>query len=99
MPLTNNVIIKLNEITTMIEDKNNLKESEIEEIKKIFKNIIESGERYDLDDIESWFNNEGTWKNKESKTRMINLAHYVQNKFQQTLKLNIISDDNCGCGN
>ena len=99
MPLTNNVIIKLNEITTMIEDKNNLKESEIEEIKKIFKNIIESGERYDLDDIESWFDNEGTWKNKESKIRMVNLAHYVQNKFQQTLKLNIISEDSCGCGN
>jgi len=83
----------------MIEDKNNLKESEIEEIKKIFKNIIESGERYDLDDIESWFDNEGTWKNKEAKIRMVNLAHYVQNKFQQTLKLNIISEDSCGCGN
>ena len=99
MPLTNNVIIKLNEITTMIEDKNNLKESEVDEIKKIFKNIIDAGERYDLDDIEAWFDNEGTWKNKESKIRIINLAHYVQNKFQQTLKLNIISEDSCGCGN
>jgi len=99
MPLTNNVIIKLNEITTMIEDKNNLKEYEVDEIKKLFKNIIESGERYDLDDIESWFDNEGTWKNKESKIRIVNLAHYTQNKFQQTLKLNIISDDGCGCGN
>ena len=82
----------------MIEDKNNLKESEIEEIKKIFKNIIESGERYDLDDIESWLDNEGSWKNKASKVRITNLASYVQNKFQQTLKLNIISDDNCNCG-
>ena len=99
MPLTNNVIIKLNEITTMVEDKNNLKESEVDEIKKIFKNIIESGERYDLDDIEAWFGNEGTWKNKASKIRIVNLAHYVQNKFQQTLKLNIISEDDCGCGN
>lgn len=99
MPLSNNVIIKLNEITTIIEDKNNLKELEIEEVKKIFKEIIESGERYDLDDVESWFDNEGTWKNKESRIRIVNLAHYVQNKFQQTLKLNIISDDNCGCGN
>ena len=98
MPLTNNVIIKLNEITMMVEDKSNLKESEIEEIKTIFKTIIENGETFDLDDIESWFENEGTWKNKSSRIRVTNLAHYVQNKFQQTLKLKIISDDDCGCG-
>lgn len=99
MPLTNNVIIKLNEITAMIEDKNNLKDSEIEEIKIIFKAVIENNERYDLDDIESWFENEGSWTNKASRTRVTNLAHYVQNKFQQTLKLKIISDDDCSCGN
>ena len=99
MPLTNNVIIKLNEITMMVEDKSNLKESEIEKIKTIFKTIIENGETFDLDDIESWFENEGTWKNKSSRIRVTNLAHYVQNKFQQTLKLKIISDDDCGCGN
>ena len=98
MPLTNNVIIKLNEITTLVEDKNNLKESEIEEIKTIFRGMIESGERYDLDDIESWFEDEGSWQDKNSRVRVVNLAHYVQNKFQQTLKLNIISDDDCGCG-
>jgi len=99
MPLTNNVIIKLNEITTLIEDKNNLKESEIEEIKTIFKTIIEDGERYDLDDIESWFKNEGSWTNKASRIRITNLANYVQNKFQETLKLKIISDDDCNCEN
>lgn len=99
MPLTNNVIIKLNEITTMIEDKNSLKEDEIEEIKAIFKNIIEQGERYDVDDIESWFENEGSWKDKSTRIRIANLAHYVQNKAQQSMKLNIISDDDCSCGN
>ena len=97
MPLTNNVIIKLNEITTLIEDKNNLKDSETEEIKIIFKTMIENGERYDLDDIESWFENEGSWTNKASRVRVTNLAQYIQNKFQQTLKLKIISDDDCGC--
>jgi hypothetical protein len=97
MPLTNNVIIKLNEITTLIEDKNNLKESEIEEIKTIFKTIIKDGERYDLDDIESWFKNEGSWTNKASRIRVTNLSHYIQNKFQQTLNLKIISDDDCNC--
>lgn len=97
MPLTNNVIIKLNEITTIVEDKNNLKESEIVEIKTIFNTIIKDGERYDLDDIESWFENEGSWKNKATKIRVTNLAHYIQNKSQQTLKLKIISDDECDC--
>lgn len=92
MPLTNNVIIKLNEITTMIEDKNKLKEKEIEEIKTIFRNILESGERYDVDDIESWFENEGSWKDKHSRIRVINMSHYIQDKFEQTARFRIISD-------
>ncbi len=93
MPLTNNVIIKLNEITTLVEDKNNLKEQDIEEIKLIFKTILENGERYDVDDIESWFENEGSWTNKQTRVRVINLSHYVQDKFEQTARLKIISDE------
>ena len=101
MPLTNNVIIKLNEITTFVEDKNSIKKEEINEIKSIFRNILESGERYDVDDIESWFENEGTWTNKATRTRITNLSHYVQDKFEQTARLKIISDENesCSCGN
>ena len=101
MPLTNSVIIKLNEITTMIEDKNKLKEGEVDEIKSIFKHILDSGERYDIDDIESWFENEGSWTNKISRTRVVNISHYVQDKFEQTAHLKIISDgdDSCSCGN
>jgi transposase len=93
MPLTNNVIIKLNEITNIIEDKNNLKEQEIEEIKSIFREILKSGERYDIDDIESWFENEGSWSNKLSRVRVINISHYIQDKYEQTSRLKIISDD------
>jgi hypothetical protein len=96
MPLTNNTIIKLNEITTMIEDKSKLSESEIDEIKSIFKTIVESGERYDVDEIEFWFENEGSWKNKESRIRIVNLSNYIQDKYQQTAHLRIISDDDCG---
>ena len=62
MPLTNNVIIKLNEITTMVENKSNLSESDIEEVQSIFKNLVENNERYDIDEIEFWFENEGSWK-------------------------------------
>ncbi len=96
MPLTNNTIIKLNEITTIVEDKSKLSESEIDEIKSIFKTIVESGERYDVDEIEFWFENEGSWKNKESRIRIVNLSNYIQDKYQQTAHLRIISDDDCG---
>ena len=97
MPLTNNVIIKLNEITTMVEDKTQLSELEVEEIKSIFKTLIQNGERYDIDEIEFWFQNEGSWTKKESRIRIVNISSYVQDKFQQTAHLKIISDDDCGC--
>ena len=99
LPLTNPVIIKLNEITTFIQDKSKLTESEVDEIKKIFKSIVESGERYDVDEIEFWFENEGSWKVKEPRVRITNLSSYVQDKYQQTAHLRIISDDDCSCGN
>jgi len=97
MPLTNNVIIKLNEITTMIEDKSKLTESDVVEIKSIFKTIVESGERYDIDEIEFWFENEGSWTTKKSLIRITNLSSYIQDKYQQTAHLRIISDDDCNC--
>lgn len=98
MPLTNNVIIKLNEITTMIEDKSKLSASDIDEIKIIFKKLVESDERYDADEIEYWFENEGSWTTKEPIVRIVNLSSYIQDKYQQTAHLRIVSDDDCGCG-
>ena len=97
MPLTNNVIIKLNEMTTLVEDKSKLSESEVVEIKSIFKTIVESGERYNIDEIEFWFENEGSWKSKKSRIRITNLSSYIQDKYQQTAHLRVISDDDCGC--
>ena len=98
MPLTNPIIVKLNEITTMIEDKSKLKEEEVEEIKTIFRELIESGERYDVDEIEYWFENEGSWKARGPIIRIANLSNYVQDKYQQTAHLRMISDDDCSCG-
>jgi len=97
MPLTNNVIIKLNEITTMVEDKSNISEKELDEIKLIFKNLVQNNERYDVDEIEFWFKNEGSWNKKEPIIRIANLSNYIQDKYQQTAHLRIISDDDCGC--
>jgi len=97
MPLTNSVIIKLNEMTTLVEDKSKLSESEVDEIKSIFKTIVESGERYNVDEIEFWFENEGSWKSRESRIRIVNLSNYIQDKYQQTAHLRVISDDDCKC--
>jgi len=99
LPLTNPVIIKLNEITTFVQDKSKLTEVEVVEIKKIFKELVKNGERYDVDEIEFWFENEGTWKVKEPRVRITNLSSYVQDKHQQTAHLRLISDDDCSCGN
>ncbi|MBS1268649.1 MAG: hypothetical protein MAG458_01381 [Nitrosopumilus sp.] len=98
MPLTNDVIIKLNEITTMVEDKSKLSESDIDEIKSIFKKLVENNERFDSDEIEFWFENEGSWKIKEPRVRIVNLANYIQDKHQQTAHLRMLSDDDCSCG-
>ena len=97
MPLTNPVIIKLNEITTFVQNKSKLTEHEVDEIKIIFKELVENNERYDIDEIEFWFENEGSWKVKEPRVRITNLSSYVQDKYQQTAHLRIIPDDDCGC--
>ncbi|MGH1566790.1 MAG: hypothetical protein ACRBB5_05095 [Nitrosopumilus sp.] len=99
MPLTNNVIIKLNEITTIVEDKSKLSEIEIDEIKKIFKTLVENNERYNIDEIEFWFKNEGSWTAKEPRIRIVNISSYIQDKYQQTAHLRVISDEDCSCGN
>ena len=98
MPLTNNVIIQLNEITTMMTNKNSLKPKDEEFIKVIFKKILECRETYNVEEIESWFKNEGTWKNKNSIIRITNMAHYIQEKYEQANKFRILSDErSCKC--
>jgi len=94
VPLTNNVIIKLNEITALIEDKSTIKENEVKEIKQIFLDLLKNGEYYVVEEIESWLKNEGTWRDKDSRVRITNLSHYVQSKFEQTDRFRIISDNN-----
>lgn len=106
MPLSNDVIIKLNEITTVIHDRNNLREEDVVEIKKMFFDILQKGNRYDVEEIESWLENEGSWTSKNSRTRIVNLSHYVQSKFDQTTTFKTISNhdsescgESCSCGN
>ena len=104
MPLLNTTIMRLNEITTLVEDKSNLTSENELLIKQIFKEINEKGERYDIDEIESWFENEGSWNIKDVRIRIVNISHYAQSKFEQTNKFRIVDDtctddDSCSCGN
>ena len=97
MPLTNKVIMKLNEITNLVENKNEIKNEEIKEIKSIFNDLLKSGEWYNVEEIESWFENEGTWKRKDTRIRLTNLSHYVQSKFEQNKQLKIITNEDDTC--
>jgi len=104
MPLLNSTIIRLNEITSTIENKSQLTPDNESLIKEIFREINEKGERYDVDEIESWFENEGSWNSKDVRSRIVNISHYAQTKFEQTNKFRIVDDscddgDSCSCGN
>tara|TARA_B100001750_G_scaffold101048_1_gene79900 strand:+ start:386 stop:676 length:291 start_codon:yes stop_codon:yes gene_type:complete len=95
--------MRLNEITILIENKSHLTPENESLVKEIFKEINENGERYDVDEIESWFENEGSWNNKDVRTRIVNISHYAQSKFEQTNKFRIVDDscgdgDSCSCG-
>lgn len=99
MPLSNNVILKLNEITSQVTNKKNLSEEDEHLIKDTFNKILQNGENYDVDEIESWFENEGSWNHKPVIIRITNISHYIQTRFwQNPKKLRVISDDDkCGC--
>ena len=99
MPLLNTTIMRLNEITMSVKNKNQLTLDDESSIKQIFKEINENGEIYDVDEIESWFENEGRWENKLVRNRITNIAHYQQTKYEQNNKFRMISDnDSCSCG-
>ena len=100
MPLLNSTIERLNEITTTIQNKNKLSADEEVVIKEIFNDINKKGDVYDVDEIESWFENEGSWHDKNVRMRITNISHYAQTKYEQTIKFRMITDDDsCSCGN
>ena len=98
MPLTNDIIMKLNEITISVSSKKNFTHDDESVIKNIFKSIVEGGGRYDVNEIESWFALEGSWKDKSVVDRIVNMAHYQQTKYEEKNKLKFTSDG-CSCGN
>ncbi len=82
----------------MITEKNSLKSQDEGLIKNVFMEILQSGENYNVDEIESWFKNEGSWKNKKSILRITNMSRYIQEKYEQKNKFRILSKENsCNC--
>ena len=76
MPLSNNIIISLNEITTSVSSKKHLKPEDEIMIKGIFQNMLESGVTFNIDEIKSWFALEGSWHDESAVERILNIAHY-----------------------
>ena len=100
MPLLNSTIIKLNEITLAIKNKDQLTSDDESIIKQIFKEINENGEMYEVDEIQAWIEKEGSSKDKLVRNRITNISHYQQTKHEQNTKFRMISDDDsCSCGN
>lgn len=99
MPLTNQVIMLLNEITTQVQNKKALTPQDESLIKETFNKMLSCGQYYNVEEIESWFENEGTWTHRPTIIRITNMSHYVQSRFDQTpKKLNVIKEpDDCGC--
>ena len=98
MPLSNGAIEALNGITLMVEDKGSISEGEVAKIKEIFSGILESGESYDVDEIESWLENEGSWKSSRARVRVVNISHYVQSRYEQRSRFRMApGDGSCDC--
>lgn len=95
VPLTNNVITSLSKIAESVSSKGDLQSEDEEMIKEIFKNTLEDGNSFEINEIEDWFSF-GSLNNK-LVDRIINIAHYQQAKYDANNKLKFISDS-CGCG-
>ncbi|MGQ0771413.1 MAG: hypothetical protein ACT4NT_01375 [Nitrososphaerota archaeon] len=99
MPLSSHIILYLNQITSQVQNKNTLSEKDEQMIKDIFSKMLQSGQRYDVEEIEAWFENHGGWTHRPTVVRIANMSHYVQSRFDQNpKKIHVVSDhDDCSC--
>ena len=47
--------------------------------------------------LESWFENEGSWNDKDVRMRVTNISHYIQTKHENANKFRLVSEDSCNC--
>lgn len=68
-------------------------------VKLTFKKILESGDTYNVAELENWFVSKVKGVDQSVIDRVINMAHYQKSKFEANDKFRIVSDGNdCGCG-
>lgn len=67
-------------------------------VKETFRNILESGDTYDVKDVENWLV-KGLCMDSPTCERIMNIAHYQKTKYEARNKLRMVSEgDKCGCG-
>ncbi len=65
-----------------------------DQVKTAFRKILESGDTFNITELENWFLQGST--NQSVIDRIINIAHYQKTKFDASNKFKIVSDG-CGC--
>lgn len=76
--MTNDAIIWLNEVTVAITDKNHLDAADVRIITDVLGKILKKDGHYDADEIESWFENEGSWTSRAVRRQIRDIARSVQ---------------------
>ncbi len=72
-----------------------IKATDEDMIKDIFKKILSSGDNYSLSEIEDWLNT--VTQTPSVGERIMNIAHYQKTKHEASNRLKMMPDD-CGCG-
>ena len=91
--------ILINELQKLASNAKTLMPADEGFVKNTFKQILESGDNYNMHEIEHWFANDDDKTEQKVLDRIMNIAHYQKSKFDAENKFKIISnDDGCSCG-
>lgn len=69
------------------------------QVKSTFRKILESGDSYNVLELEGWLAKNLDNPSEKVIDRVMNIAHYQKSKFEAENKFRMVSDNNeCGCG-
>ena len=91
----------LQPLQEMVTNSKTLEVQDEDLIKSTFKKILESGDTYNVMELEEWFASKASEGSQQIIDRMMNIAHYQKSKFDASNKFRMVSDGNdcsCGCG-
>ncbi len=97
--MRNESLAMLQHLQSLVTNTKSLGTSDEELIKSTFKKILESGDTYNVIELENWFIVQANVVQQSVLDRIMNIAHYQKSKFEANNKFRMISDnDECGCG-